>query len=118
MNGEVKKFWSAWLQNGESSHAGKLKLGSIGSENDFSYSKALFSPEIHQFHANMANSITSKPLKVRPLIMASLAGGFAVTGALYGAGLKQQQETKKVRDFCPFPSMDGETISLPTCHLR
>ncbi|KAK0507378.1 hypothetical protein JMJ35_010416 [Cladonia borealis] len=27
--------------------------------------------------------------------MASLAGGFAVTGALYGAGLKQQRETKK-----------------------
>ena len=111
----MKKFWSAWLQSGESSHAGKLKLGSIGSENDFSYSKDLFSPELHQCYASMANSITSKPLKVRPLIMASLAGGFAVTGALYGAGLKQQQETKKVRDSHLHPLFESGTTLFLTC---
>lgn len=66
----------------------------------------------------MANSITSKPLKARPLIMASLAAGFAVTGALYGAGLKQQQETKKVRDFRLFPFIESATTLLPTCFLR
>ena len=95
-----------------------LKLGSIGSENDFSYSKALFLPEYHQPCCNMANSITSKPLKARPLIMASLAAGFAVTGALYGAGLKQQQETKKVRGFHLFPFIESATTLLPTCFLR
>ena len=66
----------------------------------------------------MANSITSKPLKARPLIMASLAAGFAVTGALYGAGLKQQQETKKVRDFHLSPFVESETTLLLTCFLR
>ncbi len=62
----------------------------------------------------MANSIISKPLKARPLIMASLAAGFAVTGALYGAGLKQQQETKKVRDFRLFHYVEHATTLLST----
>ena len=65
----------------------------------------------------MANSITSKPLKARPLIMASLAAGFAVTGALYGAGLKQQQETK-VRDFRLSPFVESETTLLLTYFLK
>ena len=96
------------VASGEFTHAGKLKLSLIGSENDFSYSKALIFPELHQCCSNMANSITSKPLKARPLIMASLAAGFAVTGALYGAGLKQQQETKKVRTSTFLPSLKAK----------
>ena len=102
------------MADGESTPAGKLELGSIGSENDFSYSKAFFLTELPHCMSKMANSITSKPLKARPLIMAGLAAGFTVTGALYGAGLKQQQETKKVRDFRLSPFVESQITSLST----
>lgn len=46
--------------------------------------------------------------------MASVAAGLAVTGALYGAGLKQQQETKKVRDFRLFLFLERRKKSLST----
>ena len=93
--------------DGESTAAGNLELGSIGSENVFSYSEAYFLSKLPQRTSKMANSIASQPLKARPVIMAALAAGLAVTGALYGAGLKQQQETKKVRDFRLSPFIES-----------
>ena len=90
---------------GESTPAGKLELGSIGRRTTSPTQKLSFSSGNRQCTSEMANSITSAPLKARPLIMASVAAGLAVTGALYGAGLKQQQETKKVRNFRLSPSL-------------
>ena len=110
----MKKFWLFWLLNGESTPAGNLELGSIGSENVFSYSEAFFPSELPLRTSKMANSITSQPLKARPVIMAGLAAGLAVTGALYGAGLKQQQETKKVSDFRLSPLVESQTTLLAT----
>ena len=117
VDGEVKKFWFVWfvwLIDGESTPAGNLELGSIGSENVFPYLEAYFHSKLPQRTSKMANSITSQPLKARPVIMASLAAGLAVTGALYGAGLKQQQETKKVRDFRLSPCVESQTTLLAT----
>ena len=110
----MKENLACLVANGESTPAGNLELGSIGPENDFSYSKAFFLFGFLQYMSKMANSITSAPLKARPLIMASVAAGLAVTGALYGAGLKQQQESKKVRHFRLFPFVGRQTIPLST----
>ena len=45
----------------------------------------------------MANFFLSQPLKLRPLIMTASAAALVGSGALYGAGLKEQQQVKKVR---------------------